>query len=62
MVTGSRTTASWPVSLLDQIDALTAQVDALTDRVSELIDQIPAAWGVDAGGVTGPQAAPARTP
>ena len=42
--------------LLDQIDALTAQVDALTDRVSELIDQIPAAWGVDAGGVTGPQA------
>ncbi|HEX9540794.1 MAG TPA: IS110 family transposase [Streptosporangiaceae bacterium] len=42
--------------LLDQIDALTAQIDALTDRVSELIDQIPAAWGVDADGVTGPQA------
>src|SRR5262249_52556931 len=41
---------------LDQIDALTAQIDALTDGVSELIDQIPAAWGVDAGGVTGPQA------
>jgi ubiquinone biosynthesis protein UbiJ len=48
--------------LLDQIDALTAQVDALTDRVSELIDQIPAAWGVDAGGVTGRRPAPARTP
>ena len=42
--------------LLDQIDALTAQIDALTDRVSELIDQIPAARGVDADGVAGPQA------
>lgn len=42
--------------LLDQIDALTTQIDALTDRVSELIGQIPAAWGADADGVTGPQA------
>ena len=42
--------------LLDQIDALTAQIDQLQDRVSELIEQIPAAWGVDADGVTGPQA------
>ena len=42
--------------LLDQIDALTAQIGTLTDRVRELIDQIPAAWGADAGGVTGPQA------
>ena len=42
--------------LLDQIDALTAQIDALTDRVSELTGQIPAAWGADADGVTGPQA------
>jgi transposase len=41
--------------LLDQIDALTAQIDALTGRVSELIEQIPAAWGTDADGVTGPQ-------
>jgi transposase len=42
--------------LLDQIDALTGQVNALTGRVTELIDQIPAAWGADAGGGTGPQA------
>ncbi len=28
----------------------------MSDRVSELIAQIPAAWGVDADGVTGPQA------
>ena len=41
--------------LLDQIDALTAQIDALTTRVSDLIAQIPAAQGVDADGVTGPQ-------
>jgi transposase len=42
--------------LLDQIDALTARIDQLTARVSELIDQIPAAWGADADGVTGPLA------
>jgi transposase len=42
--------------LLDQIDALTKQIDALTARVSELIDEIPAAWGVDADGTTGPRA------
>ena len=42
--------------LLDQIDALTAQIDALTARVSDLIAQIPAAQGVDADGVTGPDA------
>jgi len=42
--------------LLDQIDALTAQIGQLETRVTELIEQIPAAWGVDADGVTGPQA------
>lgn len=42
--------------LLNQIDALTIQIDALTGRVSNLIDQIPAAWGADPDGVTGPQA------
>jgi transposase len=42
--------------LLDQIDALTAQIDALSERVSELISQIPAAWGIDADGATGPDA------
>jgi transposase len=42
--------------LLDQIDALTAQVGHLTSRIEELIAAIPAAWGVDAGGATGPGA------
>jgi transposase len=42
--------------ILDQIDALTRQIDALSERVGELIAQIPAAWGVDADGATGPQA------
>jgi transposase len=42
--------------LLDQIDALTAQIDQISARVSELIAQIPAAWGVDADGTTGPEA------
>jgi len=42
--------------LLDQIDALTRQIDQLAGRVGELISQIPDAWGVDADGVTGPQA------
>ena len=42
--------------LLDQIDALTVQISQLTDRITALIEEIPAAWGVDADGVTGPQA------
>jgi transposase len=42
--------------LLDQIDTLTAQISQLTGRIGELLDQIPAAWGVDADGVTGPGA------
>ena len=42
--------------LLDNIDALSAQIDALTARVTELVEQIPAAWGVDADGSTGPRA------
>jgi transposase len=42
--------------LLDQIDALTRQISTLEDRISELITQIPAAWGVDADGATGPGA------
>jgi transposase len=40
--------------LLDQIDALTAQIDQLSARAGELIAEIPAAWGVDADGTTGP--------
>lgn len=42
--------------LLDQIDALTRQISTLEERISELITQIPAAWGVDADGTTGPGA------
>jgi transposase len=42
--------------LLDQIDTLTAQISQLTSRIGELLEQIPAAWGVDADGVTGPGA------
>ena len=42
--------------LLDQIDALTAQIHVLETRAGALISQIPAAWGVDADGTTGPDA------
>jgi transposase len=42
--------------LLDQIDALGAHIGQITGRAGELIQAIPAAWGVDAGGVTGPAA------
>jgi transposase len=42
--------------LLDQIDALTARIDQLSDRVTGLIAEIPAAWGIDADGATGPDA------
>jgi transposase len=42
--------------LLDQIDTLTAQIGQLTERITQLIQEIPAAWGVDADGTTGPQA------
>ena len=42
--------------ILDQIDALTRQIDQLSARAGELIAQIPAAWGVDADGTTGPDA------
>jgi len=42
--------------LLDQIDALTAQIDQLTARITTLLEEIPAAWGIDADGTTGPHA------
>jgi len=42
--------------LLDLIDALTAQIDRLTGQIGELIAAIPAAWGIDADGTTGPGA------
>jgi transposase len=42
--------------LLDQIDALTAQIGALTARIDQLIAAMPAAWGADTDGTTGPGA------
>jgi transposase len=42
--------------LLEQIDGLTVQIDTLTTRIEELIAQMPAAWGVDQDGTTGPGA------
>ena len=42
--------------LLDNIDALNRQIEQLTGTISELISQIPAAWGIDADGTTGPHA------
>ena len=42
--------------LLDLIDALTARIDRLTGRIGELIAAIPAGWGIDADGTTGPGA------
>ena len=42
--------------LLRHIDDLTRDIDDLTARAGELITQIPAAWGIDADGTTGPGA------
>jgi len=42
--------------LLDDIDALNRQAEQLTGTIGELISQIPAAWGTDADGTTGPHA------
>jgi transposase len=42
--------------MLDQIDGLAAQIEALTGRIAALIEEIPAAWGIDADGTTGPHA------
>ncbi|MDQ2810522.1 MAG: IS110 family transposase [Actinomycetota bacterium] len=42
--------------LLRHIDDLTRDIEDLTARAGELITQIPAAWGIDADGVTGPGA------
>ena len=42
--------------LLDQIAFCDAQITKLTTRIAESAAAIPAAWGVDAGGTTGPGA------
>jgi len=44
--------------LLDQIAFLDRQVAALEDSIAACLDAIPAAWGVDAGGVPGPDPGP----
>ncbi len=43
-------------SLLRAIDLLDAELRELQERVTEHLAAIPASWGVDADGVTGPQA------
>jgi transposase len=42
--------------LLRHVDELTRDIEDLTARAGELIAQIPAAWGIDADGATGPGA------
>ncbi len=42
--------------LLRHVDGLARDIDDLTARAGELIAQIPAAWGIDADGATGPEA------
>ena len=42
--------------LLDQIAALDAKITQLGDRAAELAAAMPAAWGVDGDGTTGPHA------
>ena len=48
--------------LLDQIAALDGKITQLTARAADLAAAIPAAWGINADGTTGPEAALARTP
>ena len=43
-------------SLLRAIDLLDAELRDLHERVTAHLAAVPAAWGVDAGGVTGPEA------
>jgi transposase len=42
--------------LLRHVDELTRDIEDLTARAGDLIAQIPAAWGIDADGATGPTA------
>jgi transposase len=42
--------------LLDEIDRLSERIDQLSGRIAGLLEEIPAAWGVDADGTTGPGA------
>src|SRR5258708_28360142 len=42
--------------LLDQIAFLDGRISALTARIGQAVTAMPAAWGVDADGATGPDA------
>lgn len=46
--------------LLDQIDRLDGQIAGLSEQIEELIGDLPDAWGIDADGVTGPDAGHGR--
>jgi hypothetical protein len=46
----------WSGMLLDQITFLDERVSMLTTRISQQLAAIRDAWGIDAGGTTGPQA------
>src|SRR5262245_1424160 len=48
--------------LLDQITVLDAKIAQLGARAAGLAAAMPAAWGADADGTTGPAPGPARTP
>ena len=48
--------------LLDQIAGLDGKITRLGTRISESVAAMPAAWGINADGTTGPEPAPARTP
>jgi transposase len=48
--------------LLDQIAALDAKIAQLGTRAAELTAAMPAAWGIDADGATGPAPGPAQAP
>ena len=48
--------------LLDQIAFLDERIAQLTARAAELTAAMPAAWGVDADGTTGPAPGPAPMP
>ena len=49
-------------SLLRAIDLLDAELADLQERITAHLAAIPASWGVDADGITGPQAGRAGMP
>ena len=47
--------------LLDQVAFLDQRIKQMEDQAIAALAQVEESWGVDAGGETGPAAAPART-